>query len=343
MYKLLDCSDENWNLMLKEMPINMQDIYYTSEYYKMHELNGDGTSKLFYYEDNEGNKGLYPFMLNKIQGYDLHEDYYDIETAYGYGGPIVNSKKESFLKEFEEAFLNFCKDNNVVAEFVRFHPLIKNESIFKTNIQVLHNRTTVYLDLTKGIEAIWNEDIKSKNRNVIRKAEKNGLTVEINHDYETFKAIYTKTMSKVDAGDYYYFDDKYYESIKEKDNYVLLNVKREDKVIAAAIFMGLGDYFHYHLAGSLREELKYSPNNLLLWEAIKYAASNGYKKMHFGGGLTDSLEDNLFKFKSSFSKEHTDFYIGKRVHNQEIYSYLIKEWEKVHNKKAILLLQYRIK
>lgn len=343
MYKILDCYNKDWNLILKEMPINMKDIYYTSEYYKMHELNGDGISRLFYFFDGDGNIGFYPFMLNKIDGYDLNHDYYDIETAYGYGGPIANCHDEKFLRKFEDAFINYCQNNYIVAEFVRFHPFMNNAKIFNNNLQVIHNRNTVYLDLIKGIDKIWIEDIKGKNRNLIRKAKKNGLYVELSDDYETFKVIYNKTMEKVDANDYYYFGNRYYDFVKENKNCVLLNVKREDKVIAAAIFMGYGDYFHYHLAGSLKEELSFSPNNLLLWEAITYAVNKGYKKMHFGGGLTDNLEDNLFKFKSSFSKSHTDFYIGKRVHSKEVYTYLINEWEEANNRKANLLLQYRMK
>lgn len=341
MYKIIDVNDTSWDSYLCKMPINVQDIYFSRTYYKMHQLNRDGIGKLFCYQDDKGSMGLYPFLLNEISNYNLDADFYDIETAYGYGGPIVNNNDEKFLQEFEESFLYYCKSNNIVAEFVRFHPLIHNENIFRNNLQVIQNRHTVYLDLTKGIEKIWKEDIKSKNRNMIRKAEKNELNIEISYDYELFKLIYKKTMEKVDADDYYYFDDKYYENIKENDNCVLLSVKREDKVIASAMFMGYGDYFHYHLAGSLREELKYSPNNLLLWEAIKYAVKKGYKKMHFGGGLTDSLDDNLFKFKSSFSKEYTDFYIGKRIHNKQVYEHLINEWEKKNKKKASLLLQYK--
>lgn len=343
MYKLLDCSDKNWNIVLKNMPVNMQDIYYNSEYYKMHEINGDGIGKLFYYIDSKGNIGFYPFMLNKIDGYSLDHDYFDIETAYGYGGPITNCFDEKFFEEFEESFINYCQSNYIVAEFVRFHPLLNNQNIFNDKMQVIHNRSTVYLDLTKGIEKIWDEDIKSKNRNVIRKAKKNGLHVEISDNYETFKVIYSRTMDKVDASCYYYFDNEYYERIKENSNCILLNVQREDKVIASAIFMGYGEYFHYHLAGSLKEELSFSPNNLLLWESINYAVSKGYKTMHFGGGLTDSLEDNLFKFKCSFSKSYTDFYIGKRVHNKEVYTYLINEWEKANNRKADLFLQYKMR
>lgn len=343
MYKLLGCSDDEWNLYLNKLPLHQRDIYYTSEYYKMYEMNGDGIGKLFVYYNEKGNMCLYPFMLNEIKGYELKDKYYDIETAYGYGGPVTNCFDSEFMYEFEKCFIEYCIKNNIVAEFVRFHPLLHNADLFNRDIEVLHNRITVQIDLTKGIEKIWAEDIKSKNRNMIRKAEKNGLVVEVSKDFDMFTKIYDCTMDKVEADSYYYFNCNYYDAIKNNDNFILLNVKKDDLVIASAIFMGYGDYYHYHLAGSLKEYLKFAPNNLLLWESIKYACKKGYKRMHFGGGLTNSMDDNLFKFKSSFSKEYADFYIGKRIHNKEIYDYLIRNWEKKNNKKANKLLEYRVK
>ena len=104
--------------------------------------------------------------------------------------------------------------------------------------------------------------------------------------------------------------------MEQNHNYVMLNVKFQDETVASAIFMAYNNYFHYHLAGSKKEYLKFAPNNLLLWEAIKYANEKGHKIFHFGGGLTNNTEDNLFKFKSSFSKKYLNFYIGKRVHNE---------------------------
>jgi Uncharacterized protein involved in methicillin resistance len=340
VYNILDSNSNEWNNYLNNITDNFQDIYYTSDYYKLYEENGDGKAKLFVYKEYD-NIAIYPFMINEIKNYNLGEKYYDIESAYGYGGPLTNSYDEVFLSNFENEFLRHCEENNIVAEFIRFHPLIKNNKIFDKNIEVFHNRITVYLDFTKDIDRIWNEDIKSKNRNMIRKAEKSGLVVELSNDYETFKNIYSKTMSKVEANDYYYFNKKYYDQMKNNNNYVLLNVKKEDIIIASAIFMKYGDYFHYHLAGSLKEYLKFAPNNLLLWEAIKLACKSGAKWFHLGGGLSNSLDDNLFRFKSSFSKNTADFYIGKRVHNIDVYNHLIEEWERKNGKESKLLLQYR--
>jgi hypothetical protein len=341
MHEILDTKSSDWDKYLSFMRNpKLEDIYYTQEYYKLYENNGDGAGRCFIYRRDD-KMVMYPFMINEIRGYKLDKTYYDIETAYGYGGPISNSDDKAFLKEFEKAFIEYCEASNIVAEFIRFHPLMRNETIFNKDIEVLHNRTTVYLDLASGVGSIWENHIKSKDRNMIRKAEKNGLRVVKGSDFDAFKEIYEETMDKVQAGNYYYFNDEYYNTIKKNKSYILLNVIKDDMVIASAIFMHFGEYFHYHLAGSKKEYLKYAPNNLLLWEAIKLACETSAAMFHFGGGLTNSLEDPLFKFKSSFSKTYSNYYIGKRVHNTEVYNYLINEWEKNNAKKAKILLQYK--
>lgn len=119
-------------------------------------------------------------------------------------------------------------------------------------------------------------------------------------------------------------------------------VRRKDgKALASSVFMKYGDYFNYHLSGSGHEFLKLAPNNILLWEAIKYAKMQGCKKMHMGGGLSDLPEDSLFRFKKKFASGFGDFYIGKRIHNHEVYWELIRKWEEAHGEKAKILLQYR--
>ncbi|MDR1916612.1 MAG: hypothetical protein LBQ58_08575 [Synergistaceae bacterium] len=64
----------------------MRDVYYTSEYYRLYEMNGEGDGRLFVYERG-GDIGVYPFLKKRITGYALDRPYYDIQTAYGYGGP----------------------------------------------------------------------------------------------------------------------------------------------------------------------------------------------------------------------------------------------------------------
>lgn len=338
--RLLDAKDSQWNDFLKRMSKDKRDIYFTSQYHLLEKIGIHADAQMFVYEEDE-KTGIYSFIKRPIRCMEYKENYFDIETVYGYGGPLINTEENGFKERFESAFLEYCKREKIVAEFIRFHPLIRNEKIFEKNIDVIHNRKTVFLDLCPDIEDIWMQQISTQNRNTIRKCIKNNLTVEVSDDYDSFRSIYNETMKKVNAGDFYLFSQEYFDLIKRGGFCVLLCVKSDGNIIAAAIFMGYGEYFHYHLSGSKREYLRLAPNNILLWEAIKYAKTHGYKKMHLGGGLVDSIDDNLFKFKSHFSKKHADFYIGKRVHNKEVYSALIQDWEKKNGRKAELFLQYR--
>lgn len=337
---ILKSNDELWDRYISKLPKEKQDVYYTRQYYKMSELIEGGEAQLFVFETMD-NFALYPYIRHVVDCDRGEALFYDIETAYGYGGPVIKTEDHDFEKAFEAAFLKHCQQENIIAEFIRFHPLLENEKIFKEKIEVLHNRITVSVNLEKNIEEIWMQDISTQNRNTIKKCTKSGLEVEISEDYDEFLVIYNQTMKKVGAEDFYFFDREYFDQFKKDSCYVLLRVRKGSETLAAAIFMEYGDYFHYHLSGSRQEYLQLAPNNILLWEAIKYAKSKGCKRMHLGGGLSDSPEDSLFRFKKKFSSEYKDFYIGKRVHNQEIYKKLIHRWESEHGEKARMLLQYR--
>lgn len=340
MVEILNVNSKKWYEYLELMPEEYQDIYFLNDYYRIHQ--DEGTAKCFFYK-SKNKFAMYPFLLNEITCFDIGKGYFDIQSAYGYGGPIANTDDSVFLKDFEAEFINYSKEKNIIAEFIRFHPLLCNHNMFTTNITVVHNRFTVALDLKKKIEDIWIHDIKSKNRNIIRKAIKSNLTVEQTKSLKEFRNLYFKTMKKVRADKYYYFNDRYFREIKKNKHFININVLFNNRVIASAIFIMFKKYFHYHLAGSNKDYLNLAPNNFLLWEAIKYANEKGYRWFHFGGGITNSKNDSLYKFKSKFSDRICNFYIGKRVHNENVYKYLIKKWEKEKRKKAEILLQYRYK
>jgi lipid II:glycine glycyltransferase (peptidoglycan interpeptide bridge formation enzyme) len=109
------------------------------------------------------------------------------------------------------------------------------------------------------------------------------------------------------------------------------------------MFLHYGKYLHYHLSGSDNGYLNYSPNNIMLFEAISKGVGMGLEKMHLGGGRTCDPEDQLLKFKKSFSSSVVGFHIGKRIHDRETYGLLMSAWEKRQGKKPELFLQYEKK
>lgn len=315
---------------------NFIDIYFTPQYCKIYENNGEGILKNFSLNSKHG-KVYYNFLLREIKYSVGNEKYYDIITPYGYGGPLfLNYSTKENLKqliiEFKDKFEKYCSENKIVSEFVRFHPLIKNYLFMDNYMEISYIRDTVYMNLDSE-EQIW-QDITSKCRNMIRKAEKNDIKIELDNSKEalqSFIRLYKITMDKNKATSYYYFKDDFFHDTFSllKGNIYIFNAKYENKIISSALIMKYNEFAHYHFSGSDIEYLKLASNNLLLYKAALWAYKNGCKYFHLGGGYLGN-NDNLFKFKKSFSKNNiVNFYIGKKIHNKLVYDKLVEEWQKM--------------
>lgn len=310
---------------------NLRDIYFTDEYCKIYENNGDGFLETFLLESDNG-KIIYKFLkreINDSQG----KKYYDITTPYGYGGPLILSTKEesreSLIEEFKIKFEEYCKNNNIVCEFVRFHPIEKNYIGMDKYMEINHIRDTVYIEIDNE-EKIFSNMI-SECRTAIRKAIKSNIEIEETTELNEFQRLYIETMKKNNATDYYFFSNEFLEdTMKLLEGHIkIFNAKYEGKVVSSVMAMKYGDYIHYHLSGSDVEYSKYRPVNLLIYNMCLWGNKLGAKYLHLGGGYSGN-NDNLFRFKKTFSKDgRAKFYIGKKIHLEDVYDKLVKEKQEI--------------
>ncbi len=326
---------EKWDEIVKTF--ENHDTYYFSNYVKAFQLHGDGEPLLFYCHD-DNTRGINVVMKRDISrdarfSGRLEEDtYFDFATPYGYGGWLIEG--ETGEKIFE-AYEKWCAENSIICEFVRFHPVLHNHIQSQGAYRTIELGKTVAMDLSSP-EVIWN-NITSKNRNVIRKAQKNGVKIyngRYPEIYKVFREIYNGTMDKDNADTYYYFNEEFYESILNDlpRNAQIFYAVYEDKVIAASIMLFANNKMNYHLSGSVREYANLAPTNLLLYEAALWGCENGYKSLYLGGGV-GSGEDSLFKFKKAFYRNDdlNSFWIGKKVFNLDMYDKLVGMRESIGN------------
>ena len=313
---------QKWDSIVKSF--NDYDVYYLSGYVKAFQIHGDGEPQLLYYEDN-GLRAIYVYMKR----HTAIEGLYDSITPYGYGGVHLEGDTNSTnLEAFWSAYVNMMKEFNIVDNFVRYHPVLANAQPMKQISEVIDLGKTIALDLSSP-EVIW-ENIVSKNRNMIRKAEKNGIEIHHSKDYSLFDEfirIYNATMDKDNATDYYYFKEDFYKSIHTDlyDNYEMFYAVYEGKIIAMSIMIFANNQMHYHLSGSLIEYRNLAPSNLLLYKAALWGCEQGFKTFHLGGGV-GSGEDNLYKFKAAFNRNSDyQFSIAKHIFDQEKYDLLVNE------------------
>lgn len=335
----------HWNHYLDAIPAQDQDLYFREEYVRLYETEAEQAC-CFVYKNTDGIM-LFPFLRRAFEykGKRL----YDFETAYGYGGPVSSNHSEQFMSSALRAMTVKAIEEGYVCGFVRFHPLLENWKNCETVGKLIKDRKTIAIDLTEGIEAAWTNEIHTKNRNVIKKGEKNGLEFIVDNDFAylaEFEKLYNSTMDKLEADGFYYFEPHYYEQLKETIPNRFLGIVRHDgKVIAGAIFFYQLPYGHYHLAGSDKAYLKLSPNNYLLWGAAKELCNRGVSSFHLGGGTDGSDENSLFQYKRKFSKHEYQFVLGKMIFNQPLYDEICVEWAAANPEKADkmknILLKYK--
>ncbi len=307
-----------------------EDIYFDKNYGKLYEHTEKGKAKIFEYEDENG-KISNQFIIREIPIKVDGNTYYDIVTPYGYGGPIIKKRKEGrekkLLKAYEENFKQYCKENNIVSEFVRFHPIINNALDFKELYNAVCIRKTLGTNL-KDFEQPEKEEFSKSCRKNIRRALNKGITFKVTeapNSINNFKEIYYSTMDRNNATDYYYFGDEYFSNMIKyfNKNMVLVEAIYEEKVIACGLYFIYKKIIHIHLSGTLSEYLYLSPAYMLRYAITLWGKENGYNLIHHGGGRSNSEEDSLYTFKKGFAK-HTqfDFYIGKKIWNDKIYNEL---------------------
>lgn len=308
----------------------MKDIYFEKEYARINEKIEDGFADFFEYDAHEGNI-TYSFIKRKINQEINGATYFDIVSPYGYGGPIINqvSNYEKLIENFRIDFKEFCFENNIVSEFVRFHPVQKNHIDFNNLYDIELSRMTVGTNLLE-FDDPFQEEFSKSCRKKIRRLLKKGLTykiIEKPSDLSRFTKFYYSTMDRNNAENFYYFNQSYFDEFLNnyQENIILAEVNYEEETIAMGFYFVYDGYIHIHLSGTLSEHLNKSPAYILRYGITRWGKENGYKMIHHGGGRSSNPEDGLYKFKKQFGNNTSfGFHIGKKIWNQKIYSELCK-------------------
>lgn len=302
------------------------DIYYSAGFLETEAALHKGEYEIFV-EDNGSNIFIYPYILLPLQG--SFQGLFDISSPYGYCGPYCDNAL--FFQKSEQYFLEYIRSRNVVSEFIRYHYLYNQELRFNTDTVNIFNREIVLLDLTRPWEEIWTTDMSSTNRNLVRKLEKEGYSVEIEFSpkhLDEFITMYNETMKNAGAQEFYYFPDEMYHRLFTLlgDKIFMARVVKEGTTYCSALFFESAGILTYYLSARNLNASKVPATNYLLAAVSRMAQQRGCRLVNFGGGRTAHPGDALLKFKSNFSGTRGGFYIGKRMHKMDVYTDLVNNY-----------------
>ena len=283
---------------------------------------------------------VYPFFQRHIASLPfLHSsqewnDYSDIVSPYGYGGPlahVVENDEQVRVRvwsEFLETFHAYCLEENIVSEFARLHPFLQNHRHLNLSNGLERRGTVVTVDLSQSEEEIWRGFTK-ENRKKIGRAQANGLRVgEANSpaDVQRFAELYRLNMLRLQARDWYMFPESWLSDLHARfpEHLTLFFVYEEDRVIAGGSIFHMNGLVGNFLSATAEDCGQFAPNNLLFYEIIRWAKRRGYRWYNMGGGYRNN--DGVMRFKLNFSQHTEDFYTYQKVHLPQAYEALVQEW-----------------
>ncbi|HOP11119.1 MAG TPA: GNAT family N-acetyltransferase [Oscillospiraceae bacterium] len=319
----------------------MPDVYLTQEYGKLYENIEKGELVRFQFRCAYG-EVLYQYLKRPIQWRVDGVEYFDTMTPYGYGGPCIvevrEGKTEALLNLFEKALNAHCREQRIVAEFVRFHPVLRNAEVFRGIYELFNVRESAATRLDCSENPAVSELTKTAKRGV-NKAVKFGLNVRITENPPPeiagiFYRDYCEHMDRLNAEAHYRFNEEYFKEllISLNNKVILAETLLGDEVLGRDIEL-LGENAVYcHLGSMSVKGTSCYGNYLLNAELIRWAKERGYRYVVYGSGRTSAPDDSLLLFKKHFSK-HTslEYWQGKRISQPEIYDQLVKLSGKTDN------------
>jgi serine/alanine adding enzyme len=295
---LTEVEPEAWDALLEERGVT--DVYFKRDYV-------EASAQL------EPGRAVFLRSESAVFAAIVRADPRDVITPYGYGGPIGTD----FWRHYDE----WCRANEIVTTFVRFHPLYGNQRDAASNVLVEPLAGTVAWRL--DAEGDLFERMHRHHRRVIRKAQEAGLEASMTvapRTLERFVGLYELTMDRRNAASFYYFPARYWEALETSLRMHVVLFESED---AALLCLAAKPWLHYHLGATSDQGRRRGASNLLFFEAAKWAAAEGFTRFHLGGGV-GGRADSLLEFKLRFDPEGlVEAATGKIVHDETAYHELV--------------------
>ena len=146
-----------------------------------------------------------------------------------------------------------------------------------------HESPTIIFNLQKNLDELWG-NVGKRTRRYIKHAKKNGVTLEVNKNYEQFHNMYIRFVQKKNFKAFP-FDTQSMQKIG-----TLFTAVFDRKILSGILTVEDHNRIRALLGGSVRFEtddktarLVSSANRFIIWKIIKYAKDKGYKTFDFGG------------------------------------------------------------
>jgi CelD/BcsL family acetyltransferase involved in cellulose biosynthesis len=161
------------------------------------------------------------------------------------------------------------------------------------------------MDLRPDLDTLW-RGLHSSARRAIRKAEGTGVvirTAECKEDLRAFFELHLgvrKYKYHLVAQPYRFFESIWDHFVENGRGFLKVAV-HQDEIIGGVLFLAWKDKLYYKFNASAPTHLSLRPNDLVVWNGIRFGKTKGYTYLDFG--LSDWDQEGLVGYERKFATE----------------------------------------
>jgi hypothetical protein len=314
---LLDVDASEWEAVLRAA---RHDFYHLPAYVALCAVQERGQPRALLVTDGRRTM-LLPLVIRGIPGRG-----FDASSPYGYPGPVgIGTDDPAFLRIAFVTGGEVLHGAGIVSAFVRLHPLLNPVPPQGIGTVVRHGET-VSIDLTLPTEELWAQTRLNHRRDITR-AVRLGYVARMDEQWrhlEAFKRLYRATMARRSADPFYFFEDAYFDGLREAlgESLHLCVVEKDGVIAAAGLFVEINGIVQYHLSGTGDAFRAVQPTKLMMHFVRGWAKDRANQVLHLGGGVGGD-SDSLLQFKVGFSPLRHTFNTLRMVIDEAEYGRLV--------------------
>jgi lipid II:glycine glycyltransferase (peptidoglycan interpeptide bridge formation enzyme) len=191
------------------------------------------------------------------------------------------------------------------------------------------------LELSEDLDKLFSGLSKNTKRNVRKAHRENNLQIHLSQSLESMASYFnlhclTRKRHGLPPPPFYFFK-KIHEHVMSKNLGTIFLASYNNNIVGGAVYFHFGDKVIYKYGASNLDYKEVRPNNLIMWEAIKWFSQNGFKQLCMG--RTEPENSGLRRFKDGWGAEETMI---------NYYKYEVKTESFVHTQDMVNHYQKRL-
>lgn len=233
------------------------------------------------------------------------------------GGPLVIPGEINLTGPLLRKLEDIISKKVIYTQFRNIFSCKGLEKHFLNQGYYFEKHLNIIVDLTKKKEELWDE-VNTKRRNEIRRAEKTGTTVkklsvvfELKDSYKILCEVYSR--AKLPLLEYEIFLNAFIKS-KNSKGFIAFGAYNSGILIGTMYTLCYNGTIYDWYAGSIQKYYDKYPNDIIPWEVFLWGKENGFSKFDFGGAGKPDVPYGVREYKKKFGGEMVSYGRYEKIH-----------------------------